>query len=215
MIQSRQKDRTCRTVGVVLLLAVACVSPALARMHQGTAPGSTPRMNENAPDFSLTSIDGMRVRLSDELKQGPIVLVVLRGWPGYQCPFCTRQFGDFLSHASELASHGARVIFVYPGPSDGLEEHAQAFTANRQMPPNFRVLVDPDYTFTRAYGLRWEAPEETAYPSTFVLDPAGIVTFVHVSKEHGDRVAAADTIKVLAAMRQTAPSTQRSRRDRK
>jgi peroxiredoxin Q/BCP len=214
MIQSRQKDRTRRTVGVVLLLAVTCVSTALARMQPGRVQGATPKMNEKAPDFSLTSIDGMRVRLSDELKHGPIVLVVLRGWPGYQCPFCTRQFGDFLSHASELASQGARVVFVYPGPSDGIKGHAQAFTANRQMPPNFQFLVDPDYTFTFAYGLRWEAPEETAYPATFVLDPAGIVTFVHISKEHGDRVAAADTIKVLAAMRQTAPLTQPSRRDR-
>jgi hypothetical protein len=35
--------------------------------------------------------------LSTELAHGPVVLVMLRGWPGYQCPFCTRQFGDDIS----------------------------------------------------------------------------------------------------------------------
>ena len=78
---------------------------------------------------------------------------------------------------------------------------AQAFSANRQMPPNFRVLIDPDYAFTLAYGLRWNAPQETAYPATFVLDPMGTVRFVRVSREHGDRVPAAETIEVLAATR--------------
>jgi peroxiredoxin len=170
-------------------------------------------MGEHAPDFSLTSLDGKPVRLSDELRDGPVVLVMLRGWPGYQCPFCTRQFADFLSHASELASHRARVIFVYPGPTDGLQEHARAFTANRQMPPNFRVLIDPDYAFTLAYGLRWNAPKETAYPATFILDPMGTVKFVRVSGEHGDRVPAAETIDVLAAMRHTPGQQQPSRRE--
>jgi alkyl hydroperoxide reductase subunit AhpC len=105
------------------------------------------------------------------------------------------------------------VVFVYPGPTDGLQEHAQAFTANRQMPPNFRVLIDPDYAFTFAYGLRWNAPQETAYPATFVLDPTGTVRFVRVSREHGDRVPAAETIKVLAAMRHTPGQRQPSGRE--
>jgi len=86
-------------------------------------------------------------------------------------------------------------------------------TANRRMPPNFRVLIDPDYVFTLAYGLRWNAPEETAYPATFVLDPMGTVRFVRVSREHGARVPAAETLKVLAAMSHTPGQRQPSRRE--
>lgn len=213
MNESRPRLWSRATPGLTLLLAVACALTAAAHTRPGERPGATPQVGQTAPDFSLMSMDGRPVRLSDELRDGPVVLVILRGWPGYQCPFCTRQFADFLKHAPELASHAARVVFVYPGPTDGLKEHAQAFTANRRMPPNFLVLIDPDYAFTLAYGLRWNAPQETAYPATFVLDPMGTVRFVRVSREHGARVPAAETIEVLAAMGRTPGQRQPSMRD--
>ncbi len=30
-------------------------------------------------------------------------------------------------------------------------------------------MLDPGFTFTNAYGLRWNAPHETAYPTTIVM----------------------------------------------
>jgi alkyl hydroperoxide reductase subunit AhpC len=56
-------------------------------------------------------------------------------------------------------------------------------------------VIDPDYSFTRAYGLRWDAKGETAYPSTFIIDKHQKVRFGHISKEHGDRVSAATALK--------------------
>ncbi len=64
---------------------------------------------------------------------------------------------------------------------------------------HFILLLDPDYTFTKAYNLRWDAKNETAYPSTFVVDKKMKVTFAKVSKEHGDRAKTADVLKSLAA----------------
>jgi peroxiredoxin Q/BCP len=215
MNESRPRSWSRPAVGLTLLAVAACGLTAAAHTRPREQPAATLQVGQNAPDFSLMALNGRPVRLSDELRDGPVVLVLLRGWPGYQCPFCTRQFADFLKHASELASQGARVLFVYPGPTDGVKEHAQAFTANRRMPPNFLVLIDPDYAFTLAYGLRWNAPEETAYPATFVLDSKGTVRFVRVSREHGDRVPAVETLEVLAAMGhapgQRQPSTGRQR----
>jgi thioredoxin-dependent peroxiredoxin len=157
----------------------------------------TPKVGDKAADFTLQSLDGATVRLSEETARGPVVLVVLRGWPGYDCPFCTRQFSDLHKNADNFAKAGARVLLVYPGPGDGLQAHAAAFTASRPMPVRFRVLLDPDYTFTQAYGLRWDGPKETAYPSTFVVDTGGVVTFAHISREHGDRVTAETLLNVL------------------
>ena len=45
----------------------------------------------------------------------PVVLVVLRDFPGHQCPLCNRQVAEFTSHASEFV--GASVLMVYPGPA--------------------------------------------------------------------------------------------------
>ena len=55
-----------------------------------------PAVGDRAPEFTLEAIDGSRVSLSGELARGPVVLVLLRGWPGYHCPYCVRQFGEFL-----------------------------------------------------------------------------------------------------------------------
>lgn len=160
-----------------------------------------PKEGGKAPDFTLTAIDGMATRLSSEEARGPIVLVVLRGWPGYQCPFCTRQFGEYLARANDLEATGAKVLFVYPGPADGLKDHAVEFTKSSPLPSSYRVLLDPDYTFTNAYGLRWNAAGETAYPSTFVIGKDGVVAFSRTSHKHDDRVPVADVLTALGRLK--------------
>jgi peroxiredoxin len=177
----------------ILQLAFSLLLPAAA----GAQTAITPSVGDSAPDVALTSLDGGTVRLSDQLRRGPVVLVLLRGWPGYQCPFCTRQLADYLGHAVGLRRAAARVVFVYPGPTDGLKEHADAFLQAREMPSHFVFLIDPDYRFTKAYGLRWDAPGETAYPATFVIDESGTVRFARVSRAHGGRVPVADVLHAL------------------
>ena len=86
-------------------------------------------------------------------------------------------------------------ILAQPMGSENTRPHSRPARRCRHA---FRILPDPDYRFTLAYGLRWEAPQETAYPSTFVFDRNGVVTFAHTSRSHGDRVTAASVLKVLS-----------------
>jgi peroxiredoxin len=58
-------------------------------------------------------------------------------------------------------------------------------------------LIDSDYKFTNQYGLRWDATNETAYPSTFLIDRRDIIFYRKVSQGHGDRTTASDVLKVL------------------
>ena len=183
-------------MNALMLIAISGLVAASAAAGFATAP----KVGDKAREFDLAAIDGSRVTLSGELAHGSVVLVLGRGWPGYQCPFCTRQFGDFLSHAKEFEAAGARVVWVYPGPSNGLVEHAAEFIANTPLPANFRVLTDPDYRVTVVYGLRWESPGETAYPATFVVDRASVVRFAQISNAHDGRATAADVLKALAAL---------------
>ena len=98
---------------------------------------------------------------------------------------------------AETAKKGPVVLMVYPGPSKGLQEHAAEFVSGKTLPADFHMLIDPDYTFTNAYDLRWEAKNETAYPSTFVIGKDRKVLFSKISKSHGDRAAAEDVLKAL------------------
>jgi peroxiredoxin len=158
---------------------------------------ASPKVGDKAPDFTLKTLEEQTYRLSDLTTTGKVVLVVLRGWPGYQCPLCTRQVQDFVASASELAKAKARVVMVYPGPANDLDAHATEFLKDKQWPKEFVYLTDPSFTMVRAYGLRWDAPGETAYPSTFILDQKGVVRFAKISRSHGDRTKASDILEEL------------------
>lgn len=166
-----------------------------------SANGATPpKVGDVAPEFTLNTLDGKAVALKDLTAKQRVVLVVLRGWPGYQCPVCTKQVHDFVAKADEFKGK-ATVLMVYPGPAEKLKEHAGEFLKNKGWPKEFVFATDPDYTLTKAYGLRWEAPGETAYPSTFIVDQAGKIRFAKVSKDHGGRSSAAEVLKSLAPVK--------------
>jgi thioredoxin-dependent peroxiredoxin len=161
-----------------------------------------PKLGDSAPNFELKTLGGARVELKQLLTDKSVVLVVLRGWPGYQCPICTRQVQEFVKHADEFEKAGARVLMVYPGPNENLKAHAQEFLRDKNWPKEFLFVTDPDYKFTERYGLRWNAKNETAYPSTFVIDEAGKITFTHVSKTHDNRASAAPVLEKLKAQKE-------------
>ena len=184
------KNKILRILTLVLLTCL------LSRVLNAT---EIPKAGDKAPDFALKTLDDQTVRLSELSAKSKVVLVVLRGWPGYQCPICDRQVQEFIKSASEFAEAKARVVFVYPGPADGLKAHAKEFAEwkGKQWPKEFLYVLDPDYAMVNAYALRWDAPRETAYPSTFVLDAKGIIHSATVSKSHGGRATAADVLKQI------------------
>ena len=152
-----------------------------------------PAVGERPPAFALKNLEGE----SKPLGPGPVVLIVLRGFPGYQCPMCNRQVSEFVKSEAAFAKAGARVVMVYPGPPADAQVKAKEFVSGKNLPQHFELLIDPDYVFTKAYNLRWDAPNETAYPSTFIVDKNGLITFARISKTHGGRTTAAE---VLAAL---------------
>jgi peroxiredoxin len=154
-------------------------------------------LNNNAIDFSLKTVQGDEIQLSQMYKNHPVVLVVLRGWPGYQCPVCSRQVGSLVGAAENFAELGAVVFMVYPGPSSEMQKHADEFIEDFDFPENFYFTLDPEYSMINKYGLRWEAPKETAYPSTFVIDSTGKIVFSKVSTTHSGRASVEELLNVL------------------
>jgi peroxiredoxin len=162
------------------------------------AVAQTPEVGSKAPDFTLSTPEGAPVRLSDLTAKSKVVLIVLRGYPGYQCPYCQRQVHDFQVNANEFAAKGIQLLLVYPGPPADLEKRAQEFMAKEgTLPANFHLVIDPDYKFTNLYGLRWHGHFETAYPSTFLINQHGVITSRKISHTHSDRASAGDVLNDL------------------
>ncbi len=91
-------------------------------------------------------------------------------------------------------------MFVYPGPATDLDKYAKEFVGGKSFPENFRFLIDPDFKFTEQYHLRWNKPQETAYPSSFVIDNQGIIQFAKISHSHGDRASSSELLDALAKL---------------
>lgn len=161
------------------------------------ALSAPPAVGDAVPDAPLVSLEGKKSTLADLSREGRTqVVLVLRGWPGYQCPICTRQVGDFVGKADQFDAKGADLIMVYPGPGDDLDKHAKQFVGRTQLPKNAAFVLDPDYAMTDAFDLRWDAPRETAYPSTFVVKDGKVVSAT-VSEGHGGRTQAKDVLASL------------------
>ena len=176
---------------VIVILQFLISAQAFAQEFLNVAVG------EKAVGFKLKTIQGNEVQLDETIKNHPVVLVVLRGWPGYQCPVCTKQVGNLIADADIIAELHAVVIMVYPGPSDQLQEHAKEFSEDFEFPDNFYFTLDPNYSMINKYGIRWNAPKETAYPSNFVINKKGEIVFSKVSKTHGGRASNEEIFEAL------------------
>ncbi|WP_230262252.1 redoxin domain-containing protein [Stieleria sp. JC731] len=159
-------------------------------------------VGDKAPDFELP-VQGKDeyVTLSELVEDGPVVVVVLRGYPGYQCPICSRQVSGLFNRTKALTAAAGdqprRVVLVYPGPENQLDRRADEFMGAKRMPETFVFVRDPDMKMVTEWGLRWDAPRETAYPSTYVIGPGRRVKWSKISHSHGDRATVEDILKGL------------------
>jgi len=76
--------------------------PALLLAVSLPSVAATPGVGQRAPDFSLPTLDGTSLSLSSLASKGPVVLILLRGYPGYQCPFSQQQ--EYGSTGDELCA---------------------------------------------------------------------------------------------------------------
>lgn len=177
---------------LALMVLTSLTTPATA------AEPKPPEVGDKAKDFELPVVGGDKfVKLSDEYKEGPVVVVVLRGFPGYQCPVCSRQVGALRNRVKALADKAQRVILVYPGAVDSLDAKALEFKGQSELPDPLVMVRDDEMKMVSDWGLRWDEPRETAYPSTFVIDGNGRIKWAMVSESHGGRSSVEEILKQL------------------
>jgi peroxiredoxin len=170
-----------RGIGLLITLFVAT---SLRAADDPIREGAT------APDAQLQMLSGDTTSLSQLTAGKTTVVVFLRGYPGYQCPICSRQVADLLRRADVLTREGRQVLLVYPGEDPSLRGKARQFFRDFELPEGFRVVLDRGLELSTLYGLRWRAGRETVYPTTLVLSPQREVLFRRTSRSRGGRVAA-------------------------
>ncbi len=132
-----------------------------------------PKPGDRAPDFALPSDDGPTIRLSD--LRGRFVVVYF--YPRDLTPGCTTEACDFRDREPAFSAANAVILGI---SGDTVQTHAR-FRSKHNL--GFPLLADVDHTVARAYGAfgtkkLYGRTSEGILRSTFVIDPAGIITAV-------------------------------------
>lgn len=137
-------------LGSLALMLAACASP-------DTSASATSETLEEAPDFTLPTLTGDSLRLSEMKGQ----IVVLNFWATWCAP-CLEEIPDLIALHEELHPHGLSVVGV------SLDEEGEALVRPfvERFGITYPVPLD-DGAVAEAYGGVW------ALPTTYVIDPEG------------------------------------------
>jgi thioredoxin-dependent peroxiredoxin len=129
------------------------------------------RRGDVAPDFTLPGIapDGRREFTLSALRGRSVVLVF---YPGDNTPVCTQQLTTYTEDIGRFADVGAQVLAISP---QSVDSHAEFSCQNGGFA--FPLLADEDRAIGEAYGII--GPLGFYRRSVFVVDPDGIVVYVH------------------------------------
>ncbi|EMI15452.1 bacterioferritin comigratory protein (Bcp) [Rhodopirellula maiorica SM1] len=181
--------------GAACLMFLAAIS---SNVSADDGPSQPLANGAKAVNFELPVVGSKNfIELQEEYKKGPVVVIVLRGYPGYQCPLCSKQVNSLANRAKALAQEASRVILVYPGEASLLQRHAEEFMGSRTLPAPLVMVRDDAMEMVTQWGLRWDSPRETAYPATYVIDTNGRVAWSKVSNSQAGRTTVEEIMKEL------------------
>jgi len=124
------------------------------------APEIRPEVGYLAPDFTLPSLDGQTVRLSDFRGKKAILLNFWATW----CAPCRLEMPTIDKAYQEYKSRGLEILAV------SLDAGSNSVVKNfmQELKLDFPVLLDPDMEVLRLY-------RQFSIPATFLIDKQGIV----------------------------------------
>ncbi|MFX0114051.1 MAG: redoxin domain-containing protein [Candidatus Hodarchaeota archaeon] len=140
---------------------------------------SSLKVGDQAPDFDLLYSPGRRIKLSEELKNGPVVLLF---YPADFSSVCQEELCTFRDALSDYNDVGAGVFGI---SVDGIFSHAAFAKANNI---KFLLLSDWEKTVIRAYDVVFPdlaGMKEVAKRSVFVIDQEGKIQYKWVSENPG------------------------------
>jgi peroxiredoxin len=141
------------------LSALLCVSPVAAPAEDPAAPAATgPVVGAPAPDFSLQTLTGKTVSLGSFRGK----TLVINAWATW-CPPCREEMPELIATARTLQKSGVAVLGV-----DSTEEAPIVRGDVAAHNVSYPQAIDTTKSFSTAYDIQY-------FPTTFVIDPSGIV----------------------------------------
>jgi peroxiredoxin len=177
---------------LVLLIFGACrpESPPL-NPYKGKQKGGPPPIEEamaQAPAATVVKRDGTMIDLSEMWAKQKVVVVFYRGgW----CPHCQKQLAMLQKEQKQFADSGAIILGI---SSDSVED---ANKTRDKLGLNFELYSDPQLTVISKWGVE-DVGQNIARPSTFIVEPGGMISYRKVGKSPADHPSVDELIAALA-----------------
>lgn len=161
---------------VAMLVAVfvlqGCASDEPDGSSTGGAPSGPVREGMVAPAFTLTSLDGETVSLSDYAGR-PVLVNFWASW----CPPCRDEFPALVRAYADHREDGLEILGV---TYNDQAEQARAFA--EESGAEWPILSDPDHE-------AWDAFSPVGPPTSYFVDADGIVQRVHIGAVDEEQLA--------------------------
>jgi peroxiredoxin len=170
------------------------------------------KVGDRAPDFELPDATGKKVKLSELIARGPVVVTWYRGgW----CPYCNIALRGFHKSLPEIRSAGASLVAISPEMPDN------SLSTAEKNHLDFDVLSDRGSKVARAYGVSYKIPKviaeqfkgrldlakyngddsgELPLGVTYVIDREGIIRYAFVDADYRKRAEPSDVIAALRGL---------------
>jgi peroxiredoxin len=137
-----------------------------------------------ALDLTFVDREGHKIDLREFRGKKNLVVVVMRGFPGYLCPYCTAQTARLIENYDKFEQRQAEILVVFPGEKTKIPDFVQAAQSTAQNKPlPFPILLDEDRKVIEQLGIKGSL----AKPSTYILDKKGEIRFAYVGATPTDR----------------------------
>jgi peroxiredoxin len=153
---------------------------AIALMAVTGAQSQAVTLQEQAPDFTLKSLEGSNLRLEEY--RGQVVLINF--WASW-CGPCRQEMPLLDRLHNRYEDTGFAVLGVNV---EGEAKPAQEIVDKTNV--TFPVLIDKDQKVSEMYNLE-------AMPSTVVVDRDGVIRYIHHGYKPGDEAKYVEIVKAL------------------
>jgi peroxiredoxin len=159
----RMKDK--RSILRITVLGIIFIAIGSAFYTAYSSDDSPVQIGKEAPDFTLTNLDGESIRLSSLKGKG----VFVNFW-GTWCEPCKREMPYMESQYQKMKNDGIEILAV-----NIAESHLVASSFTEKLGVTFPVLLDKDRKVMNRYGV-------TFLPSSIFIDKNGKVVAHHVGE---------------------------------
>lgn len=129
---------------------ISVYNQGIALVQESGVTQTAKAVGDSAPDFTLPSATGDKVRLSSLAQQGPVILTwYRRGW----CPYCNLQLREYQKHLTEFSELGATLVAISPELPD------KSLSTKERDTLSYIVLSDVGNTVSRKYGIVYTLPD--------------------------------------------------------